>query len=340
LWHWPLLVFAKFISGDLLTPIDRAFVVAAALVLAALTYRLIERPLARLSLKSAARILGAIMIILGMVGISVFAGLVPSRLQAENVTKILNASYDWKYPPVASTGYNFGVLRYFVEDSNLKTYTLFLGDSNMEQYAPRIDRAISDNPQTTNGAIFVGNQNTCSLLGELLDGANSCPDKMRKVADLIGQPSTRAVTIAGAWGRFRNALDRPEARQRFIEYLRPIVAANKKVFIVLNIPTGPELSPSNMFAGTRLGKIVPKPVSAVHFDFERFEADYAGINRQLSEIALASGATLLDPVSRLCPQRQCPVFDKAGNPLYRDAGHVTQTYAIDAATFIDETLKP
>jgi peptidoglycan/LPS O-acetylase OafA/YrhL len=47
LWHWPLLSFAQIASGGLLSPAARAELLAAAAVLAWLTYRLVERPVRR-----------------------------------------------------------------------------------------------------------------------------------------------------------------------------------------------------------------------------------------------------------------------------------------------------
>ena len=338
LWHWPILVFYRIASGRLLTPADRVGAVVVACGLAFLTYRLLERPLRRAPGRTAPILAGA-MACIGVLGLAGYCGIVQSRLHTEGITRILAATYDWKYPPVAAQSRGFGALRYFVEDSDLNSYTLFLGDSNLEQYAPRIDRAIKDNPATSNGAIFVGNQSNCQLLGEILRGDNHCPGEMSRLQDLIVQPTTRAVAIVTAWYPYRDALLRPENERRFTQFLRTI-AADKKVFLILNMPTGDELAPKTMFDGSRLSQVTPRPVAAIRFDFERFAAQFGDINKVLAEAAAASGAVLIDPIPRLCPQRACPVFDGAGNPLYRDGSHMTRSYAIDAASYIDATLRP
>ena len=118
------------------------------------------------------------------------------------------------------------------------------------------------------------------------------------------------------------------------------IAGEKKVFLILNMPTGDELAPKNMFDGSRLSQVVPRQGAAIRFDFERFTARFGDINKVLTNVAAASGAVLIDPIRHLCPQRQCPVFDSAGNPLYRDGSHLTRSYAIRAATYIDVTLRP
>ncbi|MGJ4748972.1 acyltransferase family protein, partial [Leptospira sp. SA-E8] len=45
LWHWPLLVFPRIILGEMPTPGLRWILFGSAILLAALTYKLIERPL-------------------------------------------------------------------------------------------------------------------------------------------------------------------------------------------------------------------------------------------------------------------------------------------------------
>jgi len=338
LWHWPVLVFSKIVAGRLLTPADRIGAVIAACGLALLTYRLLELPLRRAPGRTAQMLAGA-MACIGLLGLAAYFGVVQSRLHTEGITRILAATYDWKYPPVAAQSRGFGALRYFVEESDLNSYTLFLGDSNMEQYAPRIDRVIKDNPATSNGAIFVGNQSTCQLLGEILRGENHCPGDMSRLRELIAQPATRAVAIMAAWYPYRDALLQPEHERRFTQFLRAI-AADKKVFLVLNMPTGDELAPKTMFDGSRLSQLMPRPVSSIRFDFDRFAAQFGDINKVLANVAAASGAVLIDPIRQLCPRRECPVFDGAGNPLYRDGSHLTRSYAIEAATYIDVTLRP
>ena len=339
LWHWPLLAFTKIIIGRVLTPMDRIEAVVAATVLSILSYRLLERPLRRSTAQVMPRALAVVMICIGLFGLLAYFGVIPSRLHTKNISKILAASHDWEYPPVASRNHSFGALRYFIEDSNLGTYTLFFGDSNMEQYAPRIDRAIKNRPNKINGAILVGNQSQCSLMSEILAGDKRCPDAIKELGDLIARPSTHAVAIAVAWLAFENQLIRPEDQNRLVRFLQTI-AAGRKVFLVMNIPTGTELAPASMFAGSRLTQIVPKPVSAIRFDFARFEAKFSEINRILADVGSKSGATLVNPVHTLCPQQVCPVFDGADNPLYLDSGHLTRSNAINSANYIDATLDP
>jgi peptidoglycan/LPS O-acetylase OafA/YrhL len=337
LWHWPALVFFKFAQGAFLTPTDRAAAIVLSIVLAALTYRFTERPFRRSFNPQTALGLVAATASLALIGGVMFAGGWPSRLKDENIERILAATTDWQYPPVASENHSMGALRYFQQNSGIESYTLFFGDSNLEQYGPRIDRAIKDHTSTFRGAIMVGNQQRCLLLMEILSDRNQCPAEIATLKSLIARKSTRAVTIAVSWLGYEKALMQPEGQSRFTQFLRSI-APDKSVFIILNIPQGAELSPHNMFEGSRLGTIALKPVANIVFDFDQFEEHYRNVNSMLSAVAAASGATVIDPVSYLCPQRTCPIFDDTGTPLYRDTLHITRSYAIQATGYIDATL--
>jgi peptidoglycan/LPS O-acetylase OafA/YrhL len=338
LWHWPILVFAKIVKGGLLTPTNRVTAIAASVALAFLTYRFVEYPIRHSAALRAPRGLAAAMAGAGALGLLIFTGAIDSRLRNENIAPILAASYDWQYPPVQAENHSFGELRYFRENSKLGSYTLFVGDSNMEQYAPRIDRVIKDNA-AVNGAILVGNQQWCNFLIDIISGVDRCPIALAQLQALINADSTVAVAFAESWINDEDALSNPGNQQRFVRFLRSI-ADNKRVYLILNIPSGAELAPQNMFTGSRLHAITAKPVASISFDFGGFEQRYAAINKILAAIAEQSGATLIDPIPSLCPQAHCPVFDADGRPLYLDSFHMTRSYAIRAATYIDATLDP
>jgi peptidoglycan/LPS O-acetylase OafA/YrhL len=338
LWHWPILVFAKIVKGSLLTPLDRAAAIAAAVALAFLTYHYIETPIRRASNWRLPPALAGVMAGAGALGLLIFTGGIDSRLRNEHITQILAAAYDWQYPPVAAENHAFGDIRYFRENSELGAYTLFLGDSNMEQYAPRIDWAIKYDPGAVDGAILVGNQKRCDFVRDIITGVDRCPEARAELQSLIDKDTTHAVAVAASWSDYRDALANPANRDHLAQFLHSI-ATRKRVYLILNIPNGEELAPQNMFAGSRLGTITAKPVASISFDFAVFEQKYGAINQQLAAIAESSGATVIDPIPYLCPENHCPVFDEHGTPLYLDAAHLTRAYAIEAATYIDATLR-
>jgi peptidoglycan/LPS O-acetylase OafA/YrhL len=341
LWHWPILVFAKIVKGGLLTPTDRGAAIAASVALAFLTYRFVEYPIRHSSALRIPQSLAVAMAAAGALGLLIFTGAIDSRLRTENIIRILAATSDWQYPPVAAESHSFGELRYFRESSKLDTYTLFVGDSNMEQYAPRIDRVIKDRAAEVNGAIMVGNQQGCNLFADIISGVDRCPSAFVQLEALINADSTVTVAFAESWinHKYPDRLRNPDNQQRFVRFLRSI-ADKKRVYLILNIPNGDELDPTNMFTGSRLHEITAIPVASISFDLDRFAQRYAAINKILAAIAEQSGAILIDPIPYLCPQAHCPVFDADGRPLYLDSAHLTRSYVMRAATYIDAMLDP
>ena len=338
LWHWPILVFSKLVKGYVLTTAEAFFAIVASVVMAYLTYELVEKPLRRIRTARLPFALAGSMASIGVVGWLSFHLPVPARLTADNISQIVSASYDWQYPPASSYAHVVGPLRYFVE-SNGAENTLFLGDSNMEQYAPRLDRVIKEHPSKTNGAIFVGNQSECTLMIELFSGEHTCDPTVAVLQGLIAQPSTKAIAVAASWMKYKQQILDPQKQRRFASFLRS-AAAGRPIYLILNIPNGEELAPTSMFGGSRLTQIKPKPLDSVHFDMSRFEKRFGEINRILRKIAADSGAIVIDPVEHLCPKQQCPMFDSEGTPLYLDSSHLTRKYSLSATQYVDPTLNP
>ncbi len=338
LWHWPILVFSKLVKGYVLTAAEAFFAIAASVVIAYLTFELVEKPLRRIRTVRLPFALAGSMATIGAVGLLGFHNTLPARLTADNISQIVSASYDWQYPPASSYAHVVGPLRYFVE-SNGSENTLFIGDSNMEQYAPRLDRVIKEHPQKTNGAIFVGNQSECTLMIELFSGEHVCDPTVGVLQSLIDQPSTKAIAVAASWMKYRQQILDPKKQRRFAAFLKT-AAAGRPVYLILNIPNGEELAPTSMFGGSRLTQIKPKPLDSVHFDMRRFEKRFGEINRILRKIAADSGAIVIDPVAHLCPQQNCPMFDSEGTPLYLDSSHLTRKYSLSSTQYVDPTLNP
>ena len=95
-----------------------------------------------------------------------------------------------------------------------------------------------------------------------------------------------------------------------------------------------------MFTGSRLRTLDIKNAEKVVFDYQGFLDRHKTIRAELANLAIKNGAIVIDPIKYLCPENKCPVFDSAGNPLYRDEDHMRASYARSSAVYIDITLKP
>lgn len=223
------------------------------MALAVITYRFVEYPIRHSSNLRVPQGLTVAMASLGTIGLAIFSGFIDSRSKNEHVTQILAATYDWEYPPIAAEDHFIGATRYFIERSKLDTYTLFIGDSNMEKYAPRIDQAIKNNPEGLNGAILATSRQRCRHLSVIVSGANRCPEEMSQLQALIREKSTRAVAIAASWITYSDELTGAENQKRLTEFLRSI-AETKPVYLISTLQTAKSSRPGTCLQGPDLAR--------------------------------------------------------------------------------------
>jgi len=98
LWHWPLLAFARIVEREEPAPAMRAAMVLGSVVLAWLTYALVEKPVRLAPLRrERIAVLCALMLALGIAGFAVYrSGGVPSRSIGESARHI-QAQAEWRY---------------------------------------------------------------------------------------------------------------------------------------------------------------------------------------------------------------------------------------------------
>lgn len=331
LWHWPLLVLGKITKGVGLSPYERLFLIVMAFVFSWLTYQFIEKRVRASRKELSIRWLVA-MAVMGFAGITVLTGIVKPRHQSLGLRKILSAKLDWEFPGDYLHRIPDPYLKYYVEESGLRK-TVFIGDSNLEQYTPRIDQVLKQHRGHANTAIVFGNPYHGDMVRYIFDKKQKILHILKKVID--DREVTNIVFVA-RWSKYTNELHDKKKYNNFKNFLTSF--KGKKIYIILTMPTGKELSPSNMYEGSRLGCLKAKENSDVSFDWGAFHSKFDASHIKLKEMAAEIGAIIINPMDTLCIDGIVPVFDQNSRPLYKDQGHMTATYARKAATYIDQTL--
>ncbi|NLA69066.1 MAG: acyltransferase [Gammaproteobacteria bacterium] len=99
LWHWPLLSFGRIHAAGEVAPLARLALVALALVLSGLTWRLLERPLRRgLRARAALAVLLPAMAVVLAAAVAVWALRGIESRAGEPVRAYANYAYDWRAP--------------------------------------------------------------------------------------------------------------------------------------------------------------------------------------------------------------------------------------------------
>ena len=343
LWHWPLLVFSKIVVGRNLHVLERITIIAVSIGLAYLTYRLLENPIRKKSTsnKPATVLLIALVCILA-VSLFSFVKNVKPRHKNASITKLLVAAYDRDYPDGLKGKIIAGHLRRAYElKSGLSHKTLFIGDSNMEQYYPRIDKLISENPGKFNSAIFIGNQGLrCyPMYTMFITDSEQCSSVKEDITHLTNDKDVEAVVLIFSWFAYDHLIKDKTGYERLSQFISAI-SKNKRFYLILNMPDGEELNPKNMFTGSRLRTLDTKNTDKVVFDYKGFLDRHKIFRTELENLAIKNGAIVIDPIKHLCRENKCPVFDSEGNPLYWDEMHMRASYVRSSADYIDITVKP
>src|SRR5882672_1067296 len=351
LWHWPLLTFARIVHCGPPGPWIRGALLAASVVLAWLTFRVVETPIrfGTLDKRKSARVLFAAVALIGLLAVVVHRlNGIPKRFH-EAIPDVLARSPDWEYPSAEMKPRELeGVTVDAVGGDG--PLTLFFGDSNVQQYASRIGALLGRNSGPQRGAIFLTSAGDCPIDGVRRDDTGA-ETNLAAFLRLAESPKVDRVVIGAGWGgyfvedkvsyglfnkttyRLRGMpLETAEGAAAAFDQLEKTVAGmiakKKKVTLLLGIPSGNEfgrgaLATRSLYligGAYRFYESVPKgPVE----ERLRFTSS------RLREVARKTGASVIDPLDPLCPEGICPTTG------HRDQGHLRASFVRNSVTYLD-----
>ncbi|MCB1966127.1 MAG: acyltransferase [Candidatus Accumulibacter sp.] len=266
LWHWLLLSFAWIARGRMPPPGVRWALVIASFLLAYLTYRFVEKRV-RAGGNAMVGALVAVMVSLAAVGLLTYSGRVSPRNDSKAIGPILEALHDWDYPDGFAKTNVAGVPVRSIKGGE-KT-VLFIGDSHLEQYGPRVVHLLESDSKNYGSALFLTDPGCAPVPGSAQTNryhVEECRIFREQVAQLVLRPEISAVVIAAAWNLYylEASPQAPEGLdldfelstlQAFIES----IASHKKVYLLLDNPSGAPFEPRHFFSGTRLTSLTVKP---------------------------------------------------------------------------------
>jgi peptidoglycan/LPS O-acetylase OafA/YrhL len=369
LWHWVLLAYAYIINDGL--PAEtwklRGGLAALAFVLATLTYFLIEKPI-RFGKRWQT---GKVYFLLAAMAAIYAAGWwvrlrdgVPERLPAEinNAAAANQLKFSRELTTAVFDGYQYSCLTVNPQSPS----TLFVGDSNLQMYIPRLRFLAEKEP--INNLIIFATASAIPLPGmeyeKIYPWLNGADNYAGKALDFARQNAAveKVVIVANWTARFSSedgaAGSREPTKIRFkyggenssmmLDLLRAYIAdfrqAGKKVYLVLSIPTGNELA--KRYALERNLTDFPAMIHGQN------SGGKSGVNREilaqrngeleaeLERIGKEAGATLIKPWDYLCSPDWCDASDANGLPIYGDAYHLTGQFVRDHVAYLDETVMP
>lgn len=360
LWHWPMLSFGYIIEGEKPQPAMKAALVLAALALAFLTYHLVERPVQKAPNKRRA-IQGLVtaMACFGVLGIMVRGGVLHERMQSDGVARYMAALNDLGFPDPAMKPlrYNGSLFQQLIGHGS--GTTVLIGDSVMEQYAPLVSEGLREARFDRRKVIFATQGGCMPVEGAVRLPRLRYPTCTTSVGDayrLAAAKEVDTVVIAASWyGYFADwqidvqmpvdgqlqtfpAKSAHEAAYVTLQQsIARLAGAGKRVFLILQPPSGNLFDPRSMISGSRFGEMKPR-TDMEPFSVERFYRDNAEPRQRLLAIARATGATPIDPVDTICKNGICPTVNTAGEPIYTDPVHMRPFYVRSKVHYLDPAL--
>ena len=353
LFHWPALSFVHIVKGENPKPGYIIVAILMSFVLTVLTYYFIEKKIRHNKSRWTIPALVAAFLITGMLGLLAFFGKTPIRYDssmAVRIEKINDAIADknmmagWAQEK-CSNGF---ILNRAGGDG---PQTLFLGDSNAQQYAPRILEEIQIHPTGGRGAIFIAEGGMVPIPNVSREHSSEW-DKMFAILDqqLAVNPKIDRVVIAARWCNYfaKNgdwkingfSMGEFSGREKAIESLgdliKKIVSTGRSVSLVLATPTGSELDPKAMFKREFLGLSAREP----HLSKDIFLRPNEELLKAIAETARTHGAKVIDPMDYLCRNGDIIVFDEKGIPICYDDHHLRPGFVREHVKYLDETLQP
>nr|WP_322745851.1 acyltransferase family protein [Variovorax paradoxus] len=331
LWHWPLLAFVRIVEADPLhpSPVYRAGAMVASVLLAWATYRFVER-FARNRLGAGTlKALGAGMVLAAAAGVAIFLGVPEPRNNSARLQVVANATLDGDYEGFKLD--QIGEQLVYKVGSGPKR-VLFLGDSHVQQYAPRVMELARTLSMPDKSAWFV-TQGACPAVpGVHADKNIGCAERRDAMLAYAMGPEVDSVVIGGCWNCYfigQGALDyyfrdADNKRHPFqngdgierslasMEFTLRELARHKKVYLLLDNPGGPEFTPKRLIEGSRLTHMEAMSSTPT----APLPADQKQLNDRLRAIAQASGAEPIDAMSVLCKNDQCLRTLPDGAPAY------------------------
>ncbi len=361
LWHWPLFSFIKIVNPQESQVLITIAAIFLSFTLAIATYYFVEKPI-----RSKQKIV-AIPLIAGMVAMALVGYMMTSeKILAQSskisgIDNIIQAVGDWDYPGVRLKRSQFEGRKLFSQGNNPEK-VLFIGDSNVEQYSPRIDKLMQENEPDIKSVIFASGGGCPPIPNVYSDSRIKCASLMDTAQTLLEDPKITTIVLGALWFKYFDT-QRPsdyyylENGQRYPLYseteqgngeiylektynaldnfFQLMNENNKKIYLLMSIPMGEEFDPLNRlerdFTGVKL-------INNTHKVSKNVLMPYQDIRTKLREVALRNGVTVLDPVDILCNDESCLTATAQGWPIYRDINHLRPFYVKEYITFFDEVL--
>lgn len=362
LWHWPLLTFTRITTISLPSATLKWLALIFSVLLAWTTFRFLEKPIQ--AKKNKKFIASAALVLMGFcltIGIIVNQGLINTRINQPQLTKVIDAVNDWSYPNFLKKG-SFDGNKYYFLNGGSGGKTLFLGDSHIEQYSPRALSVVKKRHSAN--SVYFWTSSGCPVIPNVKNSRKNCQPRLEGALKFIESSNFNQVVIGGCWNCYfdnfaTNRRDIPIEDDAYyikngtsqslrnktgqdlalseLEVLLKKLALKTNVTLLLDNANSDKQSPQSFFSGNRIQGLKINSYK----EMSDVPVDQFILRNKLLNIAKRTGVKVIDPMKHLCDfsTYSCLKVSKDGRPLFRDANHL-RPFFVREVKYFDEALFP
>jgi peptidoglycan/LPS O-acetylase OafA/YrhL len=370
LWHWPLLSITKMVTHAELGYALTAGLLVVAVVFAVITYLVVEQPIRKRKKQQDVIWLMCAMLVTMTIGMLAYLKLLEPLSQKYHLKAITQAIGEWDFPGENFKPFPFEGRNFYIQVTANERQVVYIGDSNMEHYGPRIDELVKNGTKNTKTAVFATQSGCPPIRHVTAQNEPVCKGYIDAALKYAIKPEVDTVVFSAVWYMYLSGTIQPgnyfyedsdsqryvldkgsvgsqKALSEFESMIKELRAQGKKVYVILGSPYSFKLDPQ---------MLVTRKLPALadwHTGFSFFKVngggldeteymrtlDVAATKEPLIKMSLAHGVQIIDPFPILCPQGMCPALDANGEPIYRDWDHFRPGYIRKNGAFIDQTMQ-
>lgn len=332
--HWPLIVFTRYrLMRELTTP-EKGFVIAAAFIMATLSWAIVETPLRQKKLLGDRKPLFAVsavaLVLVTALGLWVYqAQGIPSRFTTEQLVYLNDPDLMKGFGRIDKNDVRSGKLKEFGADTGPIECVVW-GDSHAQRLMSCIDEVCREKGIRGASAFHAS---TAPLLDFTFKNRYTVEDS-KQYNDVIFKYAidhrVRYVILAGFWSTYANT---PGFQECFDKTVKSLTSAGIQVIVVRDVA----LQSGDVPRLLTRALIYGQDVSTIGIPLAQHRKHQAQADQTIDRLP-KNQVTIIDPILQLVDDKGICRAEMNGVSLYQDQDHISYSGALRLKPLFEQAL--